>query len=105
MENRISVLGSKLISNLYPSKTGGAPREVKQYECKCVLHLADGSIDVGTVRIPETLAPEGVQVGDYLVSYRAGRSWKDDKIVGIMDTFVAVKKSAPAPAGGVPAKS
>lgn len=106
MENRLTVLASKLIVNTYASKTGGAAREVKQFECKCVLHLSDGSIDVGTVRIPDALAPEGVAPGDYLISYRAGRSWNEDRIVGVMDTFVAVKKLVPSsPAAGSAPKS
>lgn len=98
METRITVLGVKPVTNFYPSKTGGAPREVKTYECKCVLHLDDGSIDVGTTRIPETLAPEGVVPGDYMIAYKAGRSWKEDKIVGIPCVFRAVKPQAAQPA-------
>lgn len=94
MESRITVIGAELNTNFYASKTGGAPREVKSYTCKVILHLEGGAVDVGTLRIPEALAPEGITPGDYMVAYRAGRGFSDDKIVGVMTTFRGVKPSA-----------
>lgn len=99
-ESRITVLGAEERVNLYPVP-GGKPREVKSYTCKVMLHTPDGQIDVGTLTVPSSLAPEGVQPGDYLVSYRAGRGFKEDKIVGVMHSFEAVRPAnlkAPAAA-------
>ncbi|MCL2875460.1 MAG: hypothetical protein FWF12_04020 [Betaproteobacteria bacterium] len=91
MESRITVIGSELKSAFYNNKAGGAPREVKTNICKVILHMENGVVDVGTLRVPESLAPEGVQPGDYMISYRAGRGFSDDAIGGVMCGFKAVK--------------
>jgi len=90
MESRITVIGAELRSAYYANKAGGAPREVKSYNCKVILHLEGGAVDVGTLKVPEALAPEGVTPGDYLISYRAGRGYQDDKIVGVMVGFKGI---------------
>lgn len=97
MKTRVTVVGAERKENLYPV-AGGQPRKVVSHKCKVILHLHDGTIDVGTLTVPESLAPEGVQPGDYAVEYRAGRGFSEDKIIGVMHTFEAVGKQAPAAA-------
>lgn len=104
MQSRITVIGSELKSSMYSSKTGGAPREVKRHVCKCILHGEGGSVDVGTLSVPEALAPEGVQPGDYVVEYRAGRGFSDDKIIGVMVSFEPFRASS-KPQQSSPAQS
>lgn len=86
MKTRVTIVGSEKRENLYPV-AGGQPRKVTSYKCKCVLHLADGTVDVGTLNVPEALAPEGVAPGDYLLEYRAGRGFSEDKIVGVLHSM------------------
>lgn len=107
MESRITVLGATPKTAHYASKTGGPAREVKSHVCKIMLHLEGGAIDVGTMNVPEALAPEGVQPGDYMIAYRAGRGFTDDKIVGVLCKFEAVrpiKQQAPQSAPAVAPK-
>lgn len=98
MKTRISVVGSDRKENLYPV-AGGAPRKVVSHKCKVILHLPDGTVDVGTMTVPDALAPEGVQPGDYYVEFRAGRGFSEDKIIGVMHSFESAKpvQNVPAP--------
>lgn len=95
METRVTVVGVERKENLYPV-AGGQPRKVVSHQCKVILHLPDGVIDVGTMKVPDALAPEGVQPGDYMVEFRAGRGFSEDKIVGVMHSFRAVKPQGAA---------
>ncbi|MDR2187711.1 MAG: hypothetical protein LBE62_06615 [Azonexus sp.] len=92
MESRITVVGSELKSAIYSGKNGAPPREVKRHVCKVILHI-DGVVDVGTLNVPVTIVPETdlIQPGDYMISYRAGRGFQEDKIVGVMTEFRPVK--------------
>ncbi|WP_371322852.1 hypothetical protein VX159_10575 [Dechloromonas sp. ZY10] len=90
MQSRVTVVASETRKALYPSKSGGAPREVTSHVCKVILFKHDGTIDVSTMKVPEALAPNGVTPGDYLVDYCAGRSFKEDAMVGVMCTFERV---------------
>lgn len=96
MDTRVTVVASETRKALYPSKTGGAPREVVSHVCKVIMFQHDGTIDVSTMKVPETLAPEGVVPGDYVVDYRAGRSFKDDAMVGVMCKFERVGSASVA---------
>lgn len=95
MKTRVTVVGAERKENLYPV-AGGQPRKVVSHKCKIILHLPDGQIDVGTLTVPEALAPEGVNPGDYLVEYRAGRGFSEDKIIGVMHSFEAMPAGRPA---------
>lgn len=86
MKTRVTVVGAERKENLYPV-AGGAPRKVVSHKCKVILHLPDGGIDVGTLTVPDALAPEGVTPGDYNVEFRAGRGFSEDKIIGVMFSF------------------
>lgn len=89
MKTRVTVVGAERKENLYPV-AGGAPRKVVSHKCKVILHLPDGGIDVGTLTVPDALAPEGVTPGDYNVEFRAGRGFSEDKIVGVMFSFEGI---------------
>lgn len=89
MKTRVSVVGVERKENLYPV-AGGAPRKVVSHKCKVILHLPDGGVDVGTLTVPEALAPEGVTPGDYHVEFRAGRGFSEDKIIGVMFSFEGI---------------
>lgn len=98
MKTRVTIVGSEKRENLYPV-AGGQPRKVVSYKCKCILHGADGVVDVGTLTVPESVAPEGVLPGDYLIDYRAGRGFSEDKIMGILHSIepFAAGRSQPKP--------
>lgn len=83
MKTRVSIVSSEKRENLYPV-AGGQPRKVVSYKCKCILHAADGTIDVGTLSVPEAIAPEGLVPGDYVLDYRAGRGFTEDRIIGVL---------------------
>jgi hypothetical protein len=89
MKSRVTVVGVERKENLYPV-AGGAPRKVVSHKCKVILHLPDGGIDVGTLTVPDVLAPEGVTPGEYTVEFRAGRGFSEDKIVGVMFSFEGI---------------
>lgn len=95
MKTRVTVVGAERKENLYPV-AGGAPRKVVSHKCKVILHLPDGAVDVGTLTVPDALAPEGVTPGDYQVEFRAGRGFSEDKIIGVMHSFEGVGRAAPA---------
>lgn len=101
MQTRVTVVGAERREALYPV-AGGAPRKVVSHVCKVILNLPDGTLDVGTLKVPETFAPEGVIPGDYMVEYRAGRSFKEDQIIGVMHSFEAVRKAAPQQQAAAP---
>lgn len=94
MKTRVSVVGSERREALYPV-AGGQPRKVVSHQLKVILHLPDGTVDVGTMKVPDALAPEGVAPGDYLVEFRAGRGFKEDQIIGVMHSFEAVGSAKP----------
>lgn len=99
----ITVLGCKAVVNEYASKIAGQPpKVVETWELKCMLHMEDGTIDVGTTRIAKALAPEGVVPGQYEILYRAGRSFKDDKIIGVVSEFIPVRPGAVPPGTPMP---
>lgn len=98
MKTRISILASERKESVYE----GGRKSVK-YVCKCVIHAEDGSVDVGTLNVPERFAPEGVLPGEYAVDYKAGRGFSDDKIGGQLALFEPLQtRSAarPVPAQG-----
>lgn len=100
MKSRVTVVGVERQERVYASPNG-APRTVISHKCKVVLHLPDGSVDVGTLTVPDALAPEGVTPGDYAVEFRAGRGFSEDKIIGVMHSFEgvgSVRTAAPAQA-------
>lgn len=100
MQTRVTVVGAERREALYPV-AGGQPRKVVSHVCKVILNLPDGTIDVGTLKVPETFAPEGVTPGDYMVEYRAGRGFKEDQIIGVMHSFEPMRK-APAAQSSAP---
>jgi hypothetical protein len=98
MKSKITVVGSEFVTKHYDNN-----RKSESFVCKCIMHDADdeeGGADVGTVRIPLPLIPESVitgegekrriRKGDYLIDFRAGRSYSDDGIVGRLCEFVPV---------------
>lgn len=87
MKVRVTVVGSERQERLYAQAGGGQPRKVVSHKCKVILHGEGGVVDVGTLSVPEALAPEGVQPGDYLIDYRAGRGFSEDKIVGLLHSI------------------
>jgi hypothetical protein len=94
-QDRVTVLSAERRENVYEGN-----RKVVSYKCKVILHLEGGAVDVGTLTVPEALAPEGVTPGDFHISYRAGRGYKEDKIIGVMTAFTGVQRpGAVAPKG------
>lgn len=76
MKVRVSIVSSEKLERFYE---GG--RKSVSYVCKCVIH-DEGKVDVGTLRVPEALAPEGVVPGDYWIDFKAGRMFNDDAVNG-----------------------
>lgn len=98
MKIRLTIVGAERKEAFYASKTGGAPRKVISYVCKSIINKADGTLDVGTIKVPESLVPEaqfpqGVLPGEYVVDYSAGRGFKEDAIIGVMVSFEVYNKS------------
>jgi len=91
MKTRVTVLSAERREAVYE---GG--RKSVSHKCKIILHLPDGGVDVGTLTVPDALAPEGVTPGDYHVEYRAGRGYSEDKIIGVMFSFEGVARAGQA---------
>jgi hypothetical protein len=97
MKTRVTVVGSEFVVRHYDNN-----RKSESYICKCVTHDPEtGAVDVGTLRVPAVLAPDGVLPGDYNIDFRAGRSFSDDGIVGRLCLLEAVSASGVKPVSSV----
>jgi hypothetical protein len=99
MKSKVTVVNSERRETTYAGKTGGV-RTVVNYTCKCILHDAEtDSVDVGTLRVPESLVPDGVAPGDYWVDFKLGRGFGDDTVKGLLCLFEPVAAVAARPVG------
>lgn len=98
MKSLVTVVGSDFTEKHYE-------KSVSQYfTVKLILQDADDAddVDVGTMRVKLDLVdpaviedtPKGKRIrkGDYLVDFKAGRSYSDDGIVGRCCEFVAFER-------------
>lgn len=110
MKTKITVVGSDFVVRHYDNN-----RKSESFVAKVIIHDAsaeddEGGADVGTLRVALPLVPESVIVGegekrrirkgDYIIDFKAGRSFSDDGIVGRLCDFLPVMdrpKAQPAP--------
>jgi hypothetical protein len=90
MKTKVTVVNAERRETTYAGKTGGV-RTVINYTCKCILHDEESnSVDVGTLRVPESFVPDGVAPGDYWVDFKLGRGFGDDTVKGLLCLFEPV---------------
>lgn len=108
MKTRVTVLSSERRENTYEGN-----RKSVSHKCKVIIHKADGSVDVGTLSVPDALAPAPavagehavVVPGDYAIDYAAGRGFSEDKVIGVLCLFELMGKPSVPVAGPQPVKA
>lgn len=97
MKSKITVVGSEFVTKHYDNN-----RKSESFVAKVIMHDVEDEddADVGTIRVPMALVPESVitgegekrriRKGDYLVDFKAARSYSDDGVVGRLCEFLPV---------------